>query len=80
MIIIAEIWECGQSWYLDQDMSVHWVDARQTGPFSFETGLRSLHNHDPGAMWEASMVMDAETGRDKNLLLEFWEMGCGAGD
>lgn len=65
MIIITETWGCVQSWYFDQDMSIHWVDAVQTGPFSFAMRLRSLHSHDLGAMWEAlrvRMLMQGETG------------------
>ena len=56
MIIITETWGYGQSWYPDQDMSVHWVDAGQSGPLSFAMRLRSLHSHDLGAMWEALRV------------------------
>lgn len=65
MVIITETRGCRQSWNLDQDMSVHWVDAGQTGPLSFAMRLKSLHSHDLGAMWEASrvrMLMQEETG------------------
>lgn len=36
-------------------------------------------HHELGTMREASIIMNVDEGKTKKLLLEFWEIECGAG-